>query len=491
MKKNLVYIIYSIIMIILTIFNILVLDNNKIGITIGVLITTILFAYILHKKDNAISIQNKFLMLIIPLVLLYFVSLPIGTIPDEANHFYRTYEISEGHMISMWQKEYKAAGNNLPSNIGVVTASNYDEIIEDLKVNSTKEKQFVGFSNTALYSPICYLPQVVGVLLSKIFTDNFTIMAYVGRIFNFIVFCIMMYFSLKIIPIKKNLLLFISLLPITIQEAVSLSPDALTIASCSLLISLVFYLRDKKGLLNRYEKLLIIILPIIIALCKIVYLPVCLLLFLIPKEKFGSLKKKNLFIIILAFVVILINLLWTAKVSIFLTSNLHGSNSSKQIIYVLKHPHIYIKTLLNTFNVYADFHIFNMLGRYLSLFNVNVYAPYIYINFILLIILLLQNEKEKIKDNKNVINKSLLLFCFGSTILLIFTSIYIQWTPYMLDYVDGVQGRYYIPIILLLGIALNNIFKIEIKENLINKYMLLFMVVENISAVLTIISVYI
>ena len=68
-----------------------------------------------------------------------------------------------------------------------------------------------------------------------------------------------------------------------------------------LLISFIFYLKEKKGLLNIREKLLIIILPIIIALCKIVYLPVCLLLFLIPKEKFGSLKKKNIFIFTLAF----------------------------------------------------------------------------------------------------------------------------------------------------------------------------------------------
>lgn len=490
MKKNIVYIVYSIIMVCLGMFNVLILDNYKLLMLIGVMVSVIFFAYLLYKKEDTMSIQNKFLLLIIPLGLLYFISFPIGKIPDEANHFYRTYEISEGHMISKWNKDYKSGGNSLPSNIVEVTAENYVEIKKDLKVDYSKEKQFVGFSNTALYSPICYLPQVIGVLLAKIFTGNFTIMAYLGRLFNFIVFCVMMYFAIKILPIKKNLLLFVSLLPITIQEAVSLSPDALTIASCSLLISLVFYLREKKGLLNKREKLLIITLPIIIALCKIVYLPVCLLLFLIPKEKFGSLKKKNIFIIALAFVVILINLLWTVKVSIFLTSNLHGSNSSKQIIYILKYPHIYLKTLFNTFNVYADFHIFNMLGRYLSLFNVNVYAPYIYINFILLILLLIQNEKEKIEDNRVVINKILLFFCFISTLILIFTSIYIQWTPYMLDYVDGVQGRYYIPIILIIGIALNNMFKIEIKENLMNKYILLFMVIENISAVLIIVSVY-
>ena len=60
----------------------------------------------------------------------------------------------------------------------------------------------------------------------------------------------------------------------------------------------------------------------------------------------------------------------------------------------------------------------------------------------------------------------------------------------MLDYVDGVQGRYYLPIILLVGLAINNIFNFNIKENIMNKYILLFMIIENLSACLTIISVY-
>lgn len=491
MKKDFGYVIFSFIMICFISLNIFVINGSKKYIYLIITsLLTIIFAYFNYKKEN-ISIQNKFLMLIIPLGIFYMLALPIGTIPDESNHFYRTYEISEGKLISKWDRKLKSAGNYLPTNIDKVNSNNYREIKQNIKINKSTEKAFIGFSNTALYSPVCYIPQVIGASIAKIFTNNFTIMAYFGRIFNFIIFCILIFFSIKIIPTKKNLILFISLLPITIQEAVSLSPDALTISSCTLLISFIFYLKGKKGLLNIREKLLIIILPIIIALCKIVYLPVCLLLFLIPKEKFGSLKRKNIFIFALAFFVVLINLLWTSKVSIFLTANLHGSNSAKQLKYILNYPFIYLKTLLNTFDIYADFHIFNMLGRYLSLFNVNVYAPYIYINLLVLLLLLIQNEKTKRETKKNLmLEKVLLIFCFTSTLILIFTSIYIQWTPYMLDYVDGVQGRYYLPIILLVGLAINNIFNFNIKENIMNKYILLFMIIENLSACLTIISVY-
>lgn len=495
MRKNLSYILFCIFLLLINFT--MCFSYTDISVKFRIIIAILSFiigsiiSFILFKYDTKkVKAENKFLLVCIVLGILFMVALPIGKVPDELNHFLRAYEISQGHMISKQDKVTKNGGREFSTNILDVTADDYKEIKNDLKLKEGKQKSFIFFSNTALYSPICYLPQSIGIIIGKIFEAPLIVQAYLGRICNFIVYLLLMYFAIKYIPVKKNLLLFVSLIPITIQESISLSPDALTIASASALISLVLYLKySSNKLLDLKQKILIICLSIILAMCKIVYLPVCLMLFLIPKDRFGSLKKKNIFIFTLAFGVVLLNLLWTSKVAMFLDANLHGSSSSEQIKFILHNPISYLKILFKTFDIYADFHIFNMLGRQLSYLDVNVYAPYIYGNLVLLVILLVATEKEKKKID--YYDRGLAIFCFLSTMLLIFTSIYIQWSPYMLDYVDGVQGRYYIPIIILLGISLSSIFKIKNEYDMSNKYVMTFITLENILAFTSLVAHFI
>ena len=118
--------------------------------------------------------------------------------------------------------------------------------------------------------------------------------AYLGRLSNFIFYIILIYFSLKILPFKKFGALFILLVPMAIQQNSSLSADVM-INSCSFLfISYILYLKYSDKSPKKLEvkhKLLLFSLALIISLSKIVYFPICLLLFLIPKEKFSSLNE--------------------------------------------------------------------------------------------------------------------------------------------------------------------------------------------------------
>ena len=56
--------------------------------------------------------------------------------------------------------------------------------------------------------------------------------------------------------------------------------------------------------------------------------------------------------------------------------------------------------------------------------------------------------------------------CFSNTIvfLLVLLSMCIYWTPLGYDYIEGVQGRYFIPIVFTLLIVLNN-KKVAIREH--------------------------
>src|SRR5438874_141026 len=98
-------------------------------------------------------------------LLLCFATPPFR-VPDEANHFFRAYEISEGSLLST--KRDGVAGGELPSSIvslprrvtGPVPRNpsyKRPSIVEEFsKPLEREQREFVSYSNKALYSPVAY-----------------------------------------------------------------------------------------------------------------------------------------------------------------------------------------------------------------------------------------------------------------------------------------------------------------------------------------------
>ena len=101
--------------------------------------------------------------------------------PDEIQHFYRAFSISEGNFIAI--KKENTVGRILPvSLVTTVTAVMKDihfhpenkQTIADILaiVNLPLEmdnRNFLPFPNAALYPPIPYLPQSLGIHIGKVF----------------------------------------------------------------------------------------------------------------------------------------------------------------------------------------------------------------------------------------------------------------------------------------------------------------------------------
>jgi uncharacterized membrane protein len=190
------------------------------------------FCYFFHKKRN-LKIETIFLVLAIVLGALYICALPIGSAPDESAHFKRAYEISTGHLLSDKNSD-GIGGRLLPDSINTTFSLNiYNSKYRDVisLINSTKNNSdfsFQAFANTSLYSPICYIPQVIGILIGRILNLPMVLIAYLSRISNYICWIIIMYFSIKYIPCNKKSFLLIAFLPMSFQSAISCQADCLT-----------------------------------------------------------------------------------------------------------------------------------------------------------------------------------------------------------------------------------------------------------------------
>ena len=333
-----------------------------------------------------------------------------------------------------------------------------------------------------MYSFVCYTPQAVGIMIGKILNLPVIVWAYLARLCNFIVFSLLLYYAMKRMPFKKLTLMFIAMLPITFQLAISMSADSLTIATSFALMATILDIRYRqKEVLSKKQIVWLGFLSMVMALCKIVYLPICLLLFAIPKERFQSKKQKYISIGIILFLVVIANLVWLTIASDFLLTIEGRANPDVQLELMIKNPFRYAGVLLNTVSLYLNAYITGMLGQSLALFNITLSCIYIFANIVILVILTLCDHKDVKFDN---FFRVLSLFIFLSIALLTFTSLYLDWTAVGSSTIEGVQGRYFIPIImyLLLGLTSSS-FSTKIKEENQHYYLLLFMIFENIYAI--------
>ena len=476
-------------MILLISLNFLMLyDNLQNGRNIIFFSITMLIQIILticcFKKTK--KIENMFLIMAIPIGILFMLILPVGKAPDEALQFLRAYEISEGKLVSD-QDEY----NN---GVGYFTESIYDNIadgdydykdtLKDIKKeNSPKKRKYI-YTTLSLYSFICYIPQAFGIFIAKLFNAPILIQAYSARLFNLMTFIILMYMSIKIIPYKKKSLLFIGTIPLMLQTAGSITADCITIASSILLISYILKISEEKEKLTIINQLIIVLLSLIVSLSKIVYLPICLLALIIPKEKFKSKKQKIIKIALLVFICSIISLIWLSIASKYLVEFQEGVDTARQIKYAITHPISYLMILIRTIKTEFLTYSLNAIGYTLGMLDIILSGVYAIPALIILNLIFLTDKSDKnIKNYKIVIMAG--LFILIST--LIFSTIYAQWTPYRHSYVNGVQGRYFYPILILIPFMFD---KVKIESKIDDSYFYAFFVAFNLYGINSIFQVF-
>ena len=127
-------------------------------------------------------------------------------------------------------------------------------------------------------------------------------------------------------------------------------------------------------------------------------MPICLLLFTLPKEKFN---KKNHVIIIkfgIFFGALIINILWLSYATTFLVEVNPGVNSKEQIIYILTHPISYLLILFRTIHIYNPTFILSLCGEGLGHFNSQASVLFVFPCLIIFAMLFFVNEDKNKKE---------------------------------------------------------------------------------------------
>ena len=449
------------------------------AIIIGLFSLGVLFIIKVIKKDE--DIEKYYLKLLILLGLSYLFIVPLGRVADEHEHFLRSYEISEGHFLSS-KNEEGIGGRIFPKELDEVVnkqTTTYSDLKKEMSLKKSNNYKFISFSGSSLYSPLCYIPQTIGIIIGKIFSKSLIIQAYFGRIANFLLCALIMALTMKILPCFKRYFFLLSFMPMTLMELASLSADGLTISLACLFLAYILKLKYSEKYVTKNDVLKLGIISVFLATLKIVYFPLCFLLLLIPTNKFKKKKDKYKVTLGIVLIALIINLGWLKLASNYLIEIQPGVNSWGQIKYILTNPLSYIIILIRTFGVNLEFYLTTMVGMSLEHLDLNLLYLYPFITIILLIYYACyNNDKIEISFNTKIFSGAVL----GIVILLIFTSLYVEWTKVANSVVMGVQGRYFIPLLLLVPILCYNKKRKIIDERKSNNFLCYFLVFFNLYA---------
>lgn len=128
-----------------------------------------------------------------------------------------------------------------------------------------------------------YLAQALGIRLARAQGKNFYTMLLYGRLANLILYLLLAALAVWLAPISlRGLFACVALLPMPLQLAASLSPDAAVLGLVFSFTALCLRLRGEKAVW--WQKILLIVLGGLTAPGKAIYLPVILLCLLVPAE---------------------------------------------------------------------------------------------------------------------------------------------------------------------------------------------------------------
>ncbi|NJO92118.1 MAG: DUF2142 domain-containing protein, partial [Chloroflexia bacterium] len=171
--------------------------------------------------------------------------------------------------------------------------TSYDVLIEQFSIKlEENDKAIVDIPNTALYSPVSYIPQSLAVFVFRKLGFPPVLIFYLTRMFVLIVWVFTFSIVIKFIPTGKWVFALLGLLPMSVFVNMSFSADVVTNILSFLFLSIVLkYKAEPKGYsLKTFIVLLWI--AILLSLAKLVYAPLIFIFLLIPSSSFKSKKQR-------------------------------------------------------------------------------------------------------------------------------------------------------------------------------------------------------
>jgi uncharacterized membrane protein len=396
------------------------------------------------------------------LVLLVLGTLGAFTVPlsggyDEETHFIRAWEMAHYYFIPndklatklpfpaiYWELSYRrqpivqAVEPDFSSQYASLSLDAHDYIYTNVETRS-------------VYSPFLLLPQalILRLLGLSLRLPALTVY-YACRLAGLISYLFLAWLAVRLIPFGKWVFAVLITAPMALFQASTISADTISNGIGFLFIggSLAIIGREK---IRWREWVLLAALIALLFLAKVNLIFLAPLPFLlVPPSKF-EMKRGYLLLAVLAFILLLIEVGgWNVLAYSRYTHALAGASPTQQLRSILSAPLQFILIILHDLQVNFVGYLRGWLGVYgYDYWPVPVFTYLLYTIALLASLWPSPTEPQPAKKTRII-----LLGAFVVGFLLTIVSLYLAITPVGSAVVEGVQGRYFVPVFPLLFLAL-------------------------------------
>lgn len=410
-----------------------------------------------RKKINFFHPEIFFPIFILIVGLALILITPTGANYDEETYVARIFEMSLGHVMP---NSFLGEGKNYPSvfisdsyrqdvNLWPVDAPTWiDQVKDRINWDNRDSDSLSNYKTRAVYFPTLFIIQAFIMRIMGLLLDlPIVFIYYVIRFSYLISYCLLVFLALNIIPFGKWVLGVIAVAPMSLILASSVSPDPIIFGVCFLFVAWILYL-IKKSEAHISRKQFIITCLLILAVCTLKpnYIFLLFLLFALPSKSFLN-KKEIVVFSLVSLIGVAVSLGWSYIGSQVTINQLNmASDSMPQFWSLFQTPQVFLKSTALTISR-------NILPFLRETIGVSGYGYWrlptlVYFMYPVAIILAFF-----IEHNQNLMTrKQKVIFWLTGfiNILVVFVLMFVANTPTNSPTIIGIQGRYFIPFILLL-----------------------------------------
>lgn len=452
--------------------------NRKISLALMVFILSlgVIAAFFGFRKNNSrFKEPRAFIALLVGFGVAFGLVFTPFSVPDEDFHFSASYALSNFLM-----------GKGYQSSDPVLMREDDAHMFEDMDT-SLKDAEYLKITDgfTSLFSasakevevvtgrshsitgnpPQAKIVSAVAITIARLFNLSSVYLFYLGRFANLALYVVLIWLAYRITPIGKNAVMVLSLLPMSLHLAASYSYDAFIIPMSFLLTAECLRAIKSKGKIAKREVVQITVTAALLAPCKVIYVLLAFLALFIPNERFGGRRRgyriKLICCALIAAFLILVKLGDVVSTIGGVSQDSSGldyrgaeSGYFYSVSDVLNSPIKFAIILLRTLDTYGFYYLSTLIGGSLGWFQGEIAAPgfIVVAYFVLIIYSMLASSDDCGELCQSVKATGIAIFIIGS--LAVFASLLFSWTFNTEQIILGVQGRYFIPYLMLLLVSL-------------------------------------
>lgn len=384
---------------------------------------------------------------------------PPFQVADEPAHFMRVLEIADNELVGVKYSRL-ASGTMLSQSVPVLEGI-FDKLALSHQSKVTPEmlaqamavpwsgnKVSVGLSNTVIYPPTSYIGAVGGVWWARFLHSSLLGTFYLARVGNLLADMAVSVLALYLMPQTGIFLLVILALPMSISLMSSCSQDGMVLALAALGIACTLNGLRQSAVWQKYILACLGGLAFgCVAAAKAPYLVMaCVPVLFMNRDNVK-------YVITSCAMSVGVFSIWVeCGIRPVLTELApQGASAAGQLSFIREHPILLVESIFNSLETYGNYLVNQAIGVLGWLDLPLSSGMYRFATILLgctftLPFLCMRSLKTREKAAVRVCGLVLIML---AAVAGIFMALYVTWTPVGKNIVDGVQGRYFLPIVML------------------------------------------